>query len=277
MRKKVWGLFGNFQTFSYLCIIKLKNNKIMTTLKDVLFKEGNYNEKKSFIDDMSVDALMDIPKSLVKIIIEKAGNGAGRMYLNREFRKGNAWNSEIEEVVISNGDVLVFVYVQNTKTDTTTTEYFDKFFRRGEYCSRNNNLNESVDYTEGQKAEVMQSILLQCIYNLFSGEHKKEVEIAKLKHYTIINPVVNHFYREYDLGHKRISQYSSRDTVAEIKGYHFAESELTKYIENNYTKLIGKSNEELQEIYKDVFQKKMDEFKKIFDYEQWRKETYLWY
>lgn len=249
----------------------------MATLKELLFNEGNYNEKKSFIDNMSVDALMSTPKSLVKAIVEKAGDGEGRMYLNCEFRKGNHWNSEIEGVVISNGNVLVFVYVQNTKTDTTTTEYFDKFFRRGEYCSRNNHLNEPVDYTEGQKAEVMRSILLQCIYNLFSDEHKKEVEIAKLKHYTIINPIVNHFYRKYDLEHKRISQYSSRNTIAEIEGYHFAKLELTNYIVNNYTELIGKSNEELQEIYKDVFQKKMDEFKKAFDYEQWRKGTYLWY
>ena len=249
----------------------------MATLNDILFKAGNYNEKKSFIDNMLVDDLMNVPKSLVKSIIEKCGNEYGRMYIRRDFRKGNDWNSEIEGVNLSkSGDVFVEVYIQTDSTDTTECEYFDKFFRRGEYYSNDNRFNKGIDYKESQKAEVMRSILLQCIYKLHSDENKKAEQIAKLTHYTITNPVCNYFYDKYNLKYKHISKYSSRDEVAQIKGYHRGEKAIKEYVEVNYINLIGKTNEELQETYKGVFQKAMDDFARNFDFNEWKKETYLW-
>lgn len=160
----------------------------MATLNDILFKAGNYDEKKSYIDNMLVDYLMQVPKSVVRTIVEKAGNEYGKLNIRSDFRKGNEWNSEIEGVSISKDDVFLFVYIQTDKTDTTEGEHFDKFFRRGEYCSDDNRFGITIDYTESQKAEVMRSILLQCIYVLFSNEHKVAEQIAKLKNYTIINP-----------------------------------------------------------------------------------------
>lgn len=77
--------------------------------------------------------------------------------------------------------------------------------------------------------------------------------------------------------YKHISKYSSRDDVAEINGYHYGEKALQEYIEENYIELIDKPNEELQEIYKGVFQKAMNEFVKNFDYNKWREETIFWY
>lgn len=249
----------------------------MANLSDILSNNGSYDEKKSLIEDMLVDELMRVHKSLVKSIVEKVGDKYGKMSIRAEFRRGNDWDSEIEGVSVSKGDVFVDVYIQTTKTDTTYCEYFDKFFRRGEYYSDDNRFHMGVDYKESQKAEVMRSILLQCVYNLFSDEKKKADQIAKLSHYTLINPVANYFYDKYRLSYKRISKYSSRDTIAEIKGYHHADKVLREYIEENYLELLNKSNEELQEIYKDIFQKSMDEFIRTFDYNAWRDNTYLWY
>lgn len=249
----------------------------MTILEKVLFAAGDYNKKKSYIDNMLVDELMQVSKSIVKSIIIKAGNDYGRFCIGKKFRKGNEWNSEIESVSLSKDNVFVDVYIQTDKTDTTESEYFDSFFRRGEYYSRDNRFNMGVDYKESQKAEVMRSILLECVYRLFSDEQKIAKNIARLSHYTLINPVCNHFYGEYRLRYKNISRYSSRDTIAEIKGYHHAEQVLRKYIEENYIDLEGKTNEELNEIYMKVFGDSMRDFIKTFDYNEWAKDRiFLW-
>ena len=249
----------------------------MAKLNDILFGSGSYEDKRTFIENMGVDALMQVSKPLVTSIVEKAGDKFGNLRIMVEFRKGNHWNSEVNDVCLVSGKLFVDIYVQNTKTDTTMSEYFDKFFRRGEYFSQDNNLNAPVDYKESQKAEVMRSILLQCVYNLFSDENKKREEIAKLGHYSIINPVLNYFYDKYRLRYKDISKYASRDTIAEIKGYHHAERVLREYIENNYATLICKSVEDLQAVYREVFQKAMDKFIKDFDYDGWLKGASLWY
>lgn len=244
----------------------------MTTLEQILFGNGDYNQKKSFIDDMSVDELMSVTKTIVKSIITKAGNEDGYMGIRRDFRVGNKWNSEIEGIYLYKDKLYVGIYVQNDSTDTTTSEEFNVFFRRGEYYSMKNSLNMGVDYSEGQKAEVMRSILYQCIYILFSDEHKKAELIEKLSHYSIINPVANHFYHKYNLNYD-ISKYTSSDRVANKKAYYHAERTLREYIEENYLMLVDKSNEELDKIYKEVFQKAMNEFIKSFDYNKWRSET----
>lgn len=248
----------------------------MATLEKILFEQGDFNEKKSFIDNMVVDELMKVNKSLIKTIVNKIGTD-NRLWINNKRRKGNDWNSLVESVYTNNGNVLLGIYVQNTKTDTTTTDYFDNFFRRGEYYSRDNNLNEGVDYKEGEKAEVMRSILFECIYQQFNDEVQRRKLIAKLGHYSIINPVLNYFYYEWDLRHKEISKYSSRDCVVKKKAYYYGEKKIKEYIENNVEELIGKSNEELQEIYKKVFVDAYHEFDKSFDFNKWRNECTLWY
>lgn len=250
----------------------------MDILEKVLFNAGDYGKKKSFIENMLVDELMKIDKHLIASIIKKVGDEYGNLRIKCSLRKGNKWNSEIESVYLStNNEVFVNVYVQSDSTDTTVPEYFDKFFRRGEYYSKGNRLGVGVDYNEGQKAEVMRSILLQCIYNLFSDEHKCAVIVAKLKHYSIINPICDHFYNKYNLKYKEISKYSSRNEVAEIKGYSHAIVKLDKYIVENYLELDGKTNNELREIYMEVFGKAMTDFIDTFDFEEWRKDRIFIY
>ena len=249
----------------------------MTKLENILFTDGDFETKKSYIDDMIVDDLMSVEKSLVKRIIEKCGNEYNTLWIDSKRRQGNNRYSLVESVSIHDGDVLVGIYVQNDSTDTSTSERFDKFFRRGEYYSRNNNLNIGVDYKEGDKADVMRSILLECVYQQFNDEVLREKLIEKITHYSIINPVLNHFYKLWDLWHREISKYSSRDTVVKNKGYHYAERKIKEYARENVLDLVGKTNEELQEIYKEVFQKAYDEFDKSFDFNKWKSECTLWY
>lgn len=243
----------------------------MAKLENILFADGDFNEKKSYIENMVVDELMKVNKSVVKSIIDRCGND-NRFWINNKRRQGNHWNSLVEFLDISNGNVFVGIYVQNTKTDTTMMDSFDRFFRMGEYYSRDNHLNEGVDYKEGDKAEVMRSILLECIYQQFNDEVQRQKLIAKLGHYSIVNPVLNYFYKEWDLWHREISKYSSRDCVVKNKAYHYGKKKINEYINDHVEELVGKSNEELQAIYKKVFVNAYNEFDKAFDYNKWRRE-----
>ena len=145
----------------------------MTRLETILFSEGDFNEKDEYIEGMLIDELMSVNKSLVMRIVEKCGKDNDfRIATNR--RKGNNWNSLVEGLRMTKANVLfVDIYIQDLKTDTTNVEYFDKFFRKGEYYSSDNYLNEGVDYTESQKAEVMRSILLECVYQQFNNDVQK--------------------------------------------------------------------------------------------------------
>lgn len=248
----------------------------MTKLENILFADGDFNEKKSYIENMVVDELMEVKKSVVKSIIDKCGYN-NRFWINNRFRQGNHLNSFVEFLYISNGNVFVGIYVQNTKTDTTMIDSFDRFFGRGEYYSRDNYLIEVVDYKECDKAEVMRSILLSCIYWLFNDEAQRGRLVSKLGNYYIVNPVLDYFYKEWNLGNRTISRYSSRDCVVKNKSYYYGKNKLNEYINDHVEELVGKSNEELQAIYKKVFVNAYNEFDKTFDYNKWRSECVLWY
>ena len=252
------------------------NNNIMTKLEEVLFTNGDLSEKVSFINDMVVSELMEVKKPLVKSIVEKCGEN-GTLWIDRKRRVENGWNSSVDNVSVYNGDVYVEIYVQDAHTDTSMSEEFNKFFRKGEYFSRDNRLNVGVDYKEGQKAEVMRSILLECVYQQFCDEVQREKIVSKLSHYSIINPVLDYFYRKWDLWHRQISRYSSNEDIIKNKAYHNGEKKIKEYIKENAEQLIGKTNEELQDIYKKVFLDSYEEFKKNFNVAEWRRTNQLWY
>jgi hypothetical protein len=157
------------------------------------------------------------------------------------------------------------------------SETFKKFFKSGEYYSTNNNLYEGVDYKESDKAEVMRSILLECTYRLYNDEAQMNKLVDELSHYSIVNPVFNHFYEKWDLWHKNISKYSNRDTVVKINGYQHGKGKVYEYIKANAIRLVGIPIDKLQEIYKKEFMVGYDEFDKTFDFNEWRKNCSLWY
>lgn len=248
----------------------------MTKLENILFADGDFNEKKSYIENMVVDELMEVKESVVKSIIDKCGYN-NRFWINNRLRQGNHCNSLVEFLYTRNCNVFVGIHVQNTKTDTTMIDSFDRFFRRGEYYSRDKFFVEGVDYKESDKAEVIRSILLSCIYWLFNDEAQRGGLVSKLRNYSIAYSVLDYFYKEWDLGNRTISRYSSRYCVVNNKAYYYGEKKINEYINDHLEELVGKSNEELQAIYKKVFVNAYNEFDKVFDYNKWRSECTLWH
>jgi hypothetical protein len=248
----------------------------MASLENILFDNGDFNEKKSYIERMAPIELMSVNKSVIKSIVEKCDKN-GRMWISPKLRVGNHWNSLVEAVDLIDGNVYLIIYIQNTKTDTSTSEKFDTFFRSGKYYSCDNNLKEAVGYSEKAKAEVMRSILMECVCRLFSDEEKKKKLIAELVNYSIITPILNKFYDEFNLKYNTISKYSSGQDLVKNKGYHYGDKKIREYIEGHCFELEGKSKEELKTIYEKVFMEAYNEFDKSFDYNKWRSECTLWY
>lgn len=243
----------------------------MCNIEEILFKRGKYETKKATIEQLSASDIRSIKKDVYIKIVEKAGDEYNRFRVVNNIRKGNNWNSVVDGLYISkpNGYLFVDIYVQNTSTDTNMSEYFDKFFRSGSYSSSDNHLNANVRYDEGEKVEVLRSFLLSYVYYAYSTEHKKAQEIAKLKHYTLINPIVNKYYDKYRLRYKDIGRYSGATTISEVEGYHHAKKVLGEYIEENYKVLKKKTNEELSVTYDEVFGNAMIEYINNFNYREW--------
>jgi hypothetical protein len=244
----------------------------MKKLLAYLFDDVDFSEREDFINSMTVDDLMDLDGGYISRILHAFN---GRLGISRKRRQGNHWNSEVDGIEYLNGKICLSIYVQDDSTDTNYTEYYSTFFRRGEYYSRENRLGVGVDYKEGDKAEVMRSILLSCIDQLFGDDVEKKKAVEELGRYTIINPVLNDFYDELRLKYNQISKYSTRSDVVRSKGYHAGEKAIKTYISDNWRELQGKSIEELQDLYKETFKKGYDDFDKGFDFDEWRKDAFL--
>ena len=106
----------------------------------IIFGQGDYQEKKKAIEQLfTIEDLLNVPKSLCIKIVKTIGDEYGRFNVSSEFRQGNNWNSEVEGLSYVNDKLYVDIYVQNTKTDTTTSESFDRFypFHAREFLCRN--------------------------------------------------------------------------------------------------------------------------------------------
>jgi len=249
----------------------------MGTLHDILFTQGDYTQKKAQIDAMGVNELAYVGEGIVKEIINRLSPEAERVWIDGQFNPESYWKSFVEGFYISEGSLYVMLYIQNTKTDTTQIERFSTFFGGGKFVSSNNRLHETIRYGIEEKAEGMRSLLLTCIYSLYNEEAQRKKLIVKLSHHTIINPVFDHFFEKFDLWHKTLSKYSSRDCVVKNEGYQHGKKAVEEYIGEHCLELEGKTREELIEIYKGVFKAAFDEFDKGFDYWEWkRNNTLLW-
>lgn len=241
-------------------------------IRKVLFEEGSYADKVSVIKGVEQRELVSFfgCTLLVKDIINKVGKD-NQIRIVRDFRVGNNWNSDFEKVYVSNGTLYVSLYVQDDSTDTSMSVTFSSFFRCDDgsyYCER---LSKSVRYDIFEKAECMRSLFLSCVYYLWSDENKKNEIVAKLSHYSIINPVSNYFFNRY----KFSFDSSSCDSVTNRKAYDHGKKALNEYIRNNYAELQGKKEDELVSIYKKVFDEARKAFIESFDYWEWRKDKIL--
>ena len=145
-------------------------------INSILFKRIKPAKKLSMIDSLSKSELLAISPETIKRIVKEIGRKIGNtrckeLYISREFRTGNEWNSEFEGMGYYKDKLYVNLYVQYGNTDTTTCESFDKFFCKGKYVGSNEHTDRYGSpqtayfiYDESDKARCMRRLLMQYLY-----------------------------------------------------------------------------------------------------------------
>lgn len=148
-------------------------------INKTLFSRLAPDRKMELIDNMGINELMSLTAASISRIIKETGTRIGNtrnkdLFICRELRVSNNWNSEIEGFSYSKGKLFVMVYVQFSNTDRTLVVPLEKFLARGEYrgsiewTDRNGGRQTSYFYySEAQKARCIRRLLVQYLRNKY--------------------------------------------------------------------------------------------------------------
>ena len=146
-------------------------------IDNILFSRIAPAKKLDIImDSLTPVELLAVSPEIIKRIIKEVGRKIGRtrckeLFISRELRTGNEWNSEFEGMGCNNGKLYVILYVQYGNTDTTTCESFNKFFSKGKYVGSIEHIDRYGSpqtahfiYDDSDKARCMRRFLMQYLY-----------------------------------------------------------------------------------------------------------------
>ena len=206
-------------------------------------------EKKLEVINAMPDA--DIRKAtsatIIRIVKECMDKETEKFCIKNERRKGNNWNSTIEYLYIYNSRPILMLYVQNSSTDTSTSVRYEDF--NGGSTYRGSCHLGSFTYDASSVARVVRCILAEYVYYKWIEKDAREAQakIDALLHHKVVNPVYNHFYDEWDCWHRMEYNKDLRDR------YYGGKKAVEEYAKAHVAELTGKSVEEIQAIYKQVF------------------------
>ena len=145
-------------------------------INSILFKRIKPAKKLSLIDSLSKSELLAISPETIKRMVKEVGRKIGRtrgkyLYISREFRTGNSWNSEVEGIGYNSKGLFLYLYVQFSNSDRTIVETWNKFFWEGryvgslEYTDKYGGTQTShFIYDDSDKARCMRRFLMQYLY-----------------------------------------------------------------------------------------------------------------
>lgn len=103
----------------------------------------------------------------------------------------------------------------------------------------------------------MCSRLTKADYDAYDAAQKKNEVIARLKHWSVVTPVVNFYFEEYGMKYKMDDWHLSESSKKIRKAYFDTKRLLGEYIEENYIELSKMDEKELQADYKSFFGRTM--------------------
>lgn len=153
----------------------------MVDINKELFRRTSSKTKIDVVMNLTTDELFKCSKDTLIKIIKKVGKGSSLkqrshnkdLYIRRDLRAGNNWNSIVEEIDYYNKKLIVIVYLQYENTDTSDS--FDVSMLLSDRESRfdfkrsdryGNPRTYYATYTREDKAKVIRSILLEYIKRL---------------------------------------------------------------------------------------------------------------
>lgn len=235
-------------------------------VNEFIFGRTKAEKKLEVLDQLSGNDLRKATnETILRIFKECRGkddNGKPRdkFYINNDRRAGNClgggnfWNSTIEFISEYKGKAYIYFYVQNTKTDWGESESFDTFKSGTEYRGYSEHLGTSFRYDSNDIANVIRCILKEFVYYKYieKTERERKEKFNTIAGWRVLNPVYNHFYEKWDCWHRM--EYNDRLR----KAYYAGKKAVEEYAKEHADELFGKSVEELQTIYKQVFRKAAD-------------------
>lgn len=155
-----------------------------TNINVELFKRYAPKKKIEIINALTDDEVRATTKETILRIVKEAGHGSYKsrnkdLYISRQLREGNHWNSVLEAVGIYKKKLYLDFYVQYGDCDTDSTESvrFEEFFRSGEFRGTIKGIDRYENtkyyyyiYDREDKVRCMRSILLQYVYSKYADK-----------------------------------------------------------------------------------------------------------
>ena len=151
-----------------------------------LFKKYSPKNKLGMINKLTDKELLSVSESTILRMIREAGSGELRsrfktLYIARGRRTGNDWNSNIFYISALKGKVYVGFNVDYSNTDTTISESYSTFMKKGDYKGsfvaaddRGNDKTYYFDYSEKDKAKAVRSFLLEYVNTKYADKLKED-------------------------------------------------------------------------------------------------------
>lgn len=145
-------------------------------INEILFSRMASKKKVEIVENLTANELLSVSPDTIKRVVREVGSNYyksrdKRLPLSSELSTGNNWNSDFEGVSLIKQRLYVDLYLQYSNTDTSTTDTFENFFRRGEYQGsvigsdhHGNDRHYYFTYSESDKARCMRRLLLQYLH-----------------------------------------------------------------------------------------------------------------
>lgn len=142
-------------------------------INEIIFSRTAPKKKMEIVENLTPKELLSVSPNTIKRMVKEVGSNQYKsrdkeLYISRELRTGNNWNSEFESVGIYKGKLYVNLYVQYSNTDTTKSETYDNFFCKGDYRGNiigsdhyGNQRHYYFTYNEADKARCVERLLMQ--------------------------------------------------------------------------------------------------------------------
>ena len=230
-------------------------------INKMVFSDTPAENKLHYIKTLSKEEIRKATNDTILRIYNECRGGRDRFYINHDRRAGNnlggrnIWNSTIEFIYEYNGKAYIMFYVQNSKTDTSESVLYNRFNAGAEFNGWCEYLNTRLKYDGTDIANVIRCILAEYVYytEVEKAAREEQERLNSILHHSIVNPVYDYFYDSYRLGNLPFSYASSTPAY---KRYCEGKRAVAEYAKNNLNTLYGKSKEELQAIYRKVFEGK---------------------
>ena len=219
-------------------------------INEFLFGRTNPTKKLEVIKAMSDNDIRKATSAtILRIYKECKEKDRDRFYINSDRRAGNDWNSTIEFIYEYNGRAYVCLYVQNSSTDSSTTESYDRFNNANGYNGYCENLNKRFTYNAHNIANVIRCILSEYVYYKYieKDERERAERIRKTLCEGKYGHICDEFYTDWRCWYEDCFHRPRTDR------YYRAKNAVENYFTEHIDELYGKPADELQTLIRKIF------------------------